>query len=181
MLHTRLETETAALDWNTVLVTTVTTALSKNLLKLSEKQTDTITNFVISNLNKSYSANMIIPLCAFLAILIFLVYKVVAGRRAQAKTSSKDDVEAWHEEWRAGREEWRAGQEEWRAGQVEWHAGLEEWRAGQEEWRAGQVQWHAGLEEWRAGQEVERKAHVAQVEQSTRLKTHSETSSFSAD
>ncbi|KAI7950103.1 hypothetical protein MJO28_008924 [Puccinia striiformis f. sp. tritici] len=124
MLHTRLEIETAALDWKTVLVTTVTTALSKNLLNLSEKQSDTTTNYVVGHLNKSYSANMIIPLFAIFAIFIFLckvhflliliytnidfhytlVYKVVAGRRAQAKTLSKDYLEAWHEEWRAGQE-----------------------------------------------------------------------------
>ncbi|KAH9452199.1 hypothetical protein Pst134EA_015032 [Puccinia striiformis f. sp. tritici] len=104
MLHTRLEIETAALDWKTVLVTTVTTALSKNLLNLSEKQSDTTTNYVVGHLNKSYSANMIIPLFAIFAIFIFLFYKVVAGRRAQAKTLSKDYLEAWHEEWRAGQE-----------------------------------------------------------------------------
>ncbi|POW07430.1 hypothetical protein PSHT_09952 [Puccinia striiformis] len=72
MLHTRLEIETAALDWKTVLVTTVTTALSKNLPNLSEKQSDTTTNFVIGHLNRSYSANMIIPLFAIFAIFIFL-------------------------------------------------------------------------------------------------------------
>ncbi|KAI9603231.1 hypothetical protein H4Q26_002549 [Puccinia striiformis f. sp. tritici PST-130] len=51
-----------------------------------------------------FYSNMIIPLFAIFAIFIFLFYKVVAGRRAQAKTLSKDYLEAWHEEWRAGQE-----------------------------------------------------------------------------